>query len=57
MKFKNNANEMKLKNIIICEILDNKEINITSYIGCSRKSEPLFVKDFLGNNKTKFIEN
>ena len=26
------------------------------YIGCTRKSEPLFVLDFLGDNKTKFIE-
>ena len=25
-------------------------------IGCIRKSEPLFVKDFLGHNKTEFIE-
>ena len=29
---------------------------IALYIGCTRKSEPHFVKDFLGDNKTKFIE-
>ena len=26
------------------------------YIGCTRKSEPLFVLDLLGDNKTEFIE-
>ena len=26
------------------------------YIGCTRKSELLFVKHFLGDNKTEFIE-
>ena len=26
------------------------------YIECPRQSEPLFVKDFLGDNKTELIE-
>ena len=28
----------------------------SDYIGFTRKSESLFVKDFLGDNKTEFIE-
>ena len=37
------------------KIIFHKSITILN-IGCIKKRKPLFVKDFLGNNKTEFIE-